>query len=39
MALTGDMIETIHWVKERFKEHFEVSDLGEIKWLLGHEVK
>ena len=39
MALTGDTIETIRWVKDRFKERFEVSDLGEIKWLLGHEVK
>ena len=39
MAVTGNTIEAIHWVKERFKERFEVSDLGEIKWLLGHEVK
>ena len=38
MALTGDTIKMIRWVKDRFKERFGDFDLGEIKWLLGHKV-
>ena len=39
MAISGNMIESINWVKGEFKKQFEISDLGEIKWLLGLEVK
>lgn len=39
MAISSNTIESINWVKGKFKKRFEVSDLGEIKWLLGLEVK
>jgi len=39
MAIFGNTIESINWVKGEFKKQFEISDLGEIKWLLGLEVK
>ena len=39
MVISGNTIESINWVKGEFKKQFEVSDLGEIKWLLGLEVK
>jgi len=39
MAISGNTIESINWVKGEFKKRFGISDLGEIKWLLGLEVK
>ncbi|KIM51512.1 hypothetical protein SCLCIDRAFT_33370 [Scleroderma citrinum Foug A] len=39
MVISGNTIESINWVKGEFKKRFEVSDLREIKWLLGLEVK
>jgi len=39
MVISGNMIESINWVKGEFKKQFEVSDLREIKWLLGLKVK
>ena len=38
MVITGNSIKTINWIKGEFKKRFEISDLGEIKWLLGLEV-
>ena len=38
MAITGNSIEMINWIKGEFKKRFEISDLGKIKWLLGLEV-
>jgi len=39
MAISGNTIKSINWVKGEFKKRFEISDLGEIKCLLGLEVK
>ena len=39
MVISSNTIESINWVKGEFKKWFKVSDLGEIKWLLGLEVK
>jgi len=39
MVISGNTIKSINWVKGEFKKWFEISDLGEIKWLLGLEVK
>jgi len=39
MVISGNTIESINWVKSEFKKWFKVSDLGEIKWLLGLKVK
>ena len=38
MAITDNSIKTINWIKGEFKKRFEISDLNEIKWLLGLEV-
>jgi hypothetical protein len=39
MAATANSIEAIEWLKDELRKRFEISDLGEIKWLLGFEVK
>ena len=39
MVITGNSIDSINWVKGEFRKRFEISDLGEIKWLLGLEIK
>ena len=31
MAITGNLIKIINWIKGEFKKRFEISDLGEIK--------
>ena len=39
MVITRNSIDSINWVKGEFRKRFEISDLGEIKWLLGLEIK
>jgi hypothetical protein len=35
MAATASSIEAIKWLKDELRKRFEISDLGEIKWLLA----
>ena len=39
MAITRNSIDSVNWVKGEFRKRFEISDLGEIKWLLGLKIK
>ena len=39
MVITGNSINLINWVKGEFRKRFEISDLGEIKWLLSLKIK
>jgi hypothetical protein len=38
MAVTASHVSLIHQFKARLQEFFEISDLGELKWLLGLKV-
>jgi hypothetical protein len=39
MAVTANTMEAMDWLKDEFRKRFEISDLGQIRWLLGFEVK
>jgi hypothetical protein len=38
-TIVAASIAQINWVKKGVSEHVEITDLGEIHWLLGIEVK
>jgi hypothetical protein len=39
MTLAAKLLATIEQLKKDLRSHYEISDLGEIHWLLGIEVK
>jgi hypothetical protein len=39
MAVTGSSIQVINKFKQGMKGHFKLTDIGEIHWFLGFEIR
>jgi hypothetical protein len=39
MAVTGNSLTAVNNFKSEIKEYYDITDLGEIRWFLGFEIK